>query len=59
MITLFNCEGEGVNVVLEANDEIKQLQERNYARIQVIKQQMGTKYLLHPENRRPRLTTPR
>lgn len=59
MITLYNCEGEGVNVVLEANDEIKQLQERNRERVELVKKTMGTKYLLHPENRRPRLTTPR
>lgn len=59
MITLFNCEGEGVNVVLEPTEEIQQLQARNYERVQAIKQQMGNKYLLHPENRRQRLTQPR
>lgn len=59
MITLYNAFGEAVNVAIQSTPDLKELQERNRARVEQVKQSMGTKYLLHPENRRARLTTPR
>ena len=59
MITLYNAFGEAVNVAIQSTPDLKELQERNRARVEQVKQSMGTKYLLHPANRRARLSTPR
>lgn len=58
MITLYNAFGEAVNVHIQS-DSLKELQERNRARVEEAKKAMGNKYLLHPDNRRTRLVTPR
>jgi guanylate kinase len=58
MITLFNASGEAVNVVIHT-DSLKELQERNRARVEEAKKAMGSKYLLHPSNMRTRLAQPR
>jgi hypothetical protein len=39
--------------------EYAQLQERNKARIEEIKKQMGDKYILHPSHTKTRLAEPR
>ena len=58
MITLYNAFGESVNVNIKT-DSLKELQERNRARVEEAKKAMGAKYLLHPSNMRTRLAQPR
>lgn len=46
--------------VIDVNSkELQELRARNEARLAVVKEKMGTKYLLHPSNMRTRLTVPR
>lgn len=39
--------------------EYAQLQERNKKRIEAIKEQMGSSYILHPSHKKSRLSEPR
>lgn len=58
MITLFNTDGEAVNVQVDS-PELKELRERNQVRLAQAKEKMGAHYLLHPSNMKQRLTQPR
>lgn len=40
------------------DQQIQELRERNEKRLKEVKESMGTKYLLHPQNTRSRLKTP-
>lgn len=39
--------------------ELKAIQERNTKRMEAIKESMGSRYLLHPDNTKSRLNEPR
>lgn len=58
MISLYDLNGNERVTQIDTSS-LKELQERNAERVAAFKNQMGTRHLLHPENRVVRLSQPR
>lgn len=57
VLQLFNAQKQEINSELLAS--IEGQRERNEARIAKIKEEMGTKWILHPDHKKGRLSDPR